>query len=169
LIGRQTVSLRQSAGSKAGRAGLALGVVDDLARWHRQLGVIVDAVADANRVLGIARASAPLSDAVLDAAESRADRLLERIVELVQQANDLAGRLHAADRSLADVVHPLLGVPGERPEVDLRPWWSRLLQKVSSTANRIAWAESLETLRLEADAALLRATGRLARAGARAD
>lgn len=144
-------------------------MVDDLARWHRQLGVILEAVADANRVLGIARASVPLSDAVLDASLSRADQLLERIIKLVQQANELAGRLYAADRSLADVVHPLLGVPGERPEVDLRPWWSRLLQKLSATANRTAWAESLETLRLEADAALLRATSRLARAAARAD
>src|SRR5262249_35901285 len=94
---------------------------------------------------------------------SRADEQRERIVELVEKANELAERLYAADRSLADVVHPLLGVPGERPEVDLRPWWSRLLHMVSSTAKRTAWAESVETLRRGAEAALLRATSRLAR------
>jgi len=51
---------------------------------------------------------------------------------------------------------------GAPPEVDLRPRWSRLLQTISATARRIAAAEALETLRLEADAALIRATGRLA-------
>jgi hypothetical protein len=47
-------------------------------------------------------------------------------------------------------------VPGERPVVDLRPWWSRVLEKVSATARRNTAAQQLETLRLEADAALLR-------------
>ena len=51
---------------------------------------------------------------------------------------------------------------GAPPEVDLRPRWSRLLQTISVTAGRTAAAEALETLRLEADAALIRATGRLA-------
>jgi hypothetical protein len=80
----------------------------------------------------------------------------------VREANQLADRLLAADPALGSIVHPLLGVPGDKPEVDLRPWWSRLLDKISSTASRAGAAESLETLRLEADAALLRASSRLA-------
>jgi hypothetical protein len=138
---------------------------DDLARWYHQLRAILDAVADATRSLGIARAAGGISDAIQDAAESRADDVLERIAKLVRKANALAARLHDADPSLADVVHPLLGIPGAPPEIDLRPWWSRLLQKISTTAQRTSAVESLETLRLEADAALLRATGRLAARG----
>jgi len=83
----------------------------------------------------------------------------------VRRANAAAEQLCAADPSLAEVVHPLLGVPGDKPEVDLRPWWSRILQAISGVASRASLAESLETLRLEADAALIRASGRI---GARA-
>jgi hypothetical protein len=67
----------------------------------------------------------------------------------VRQTNELAVRVgeHA------------LTVPGEKPVVDLRPWWSRMLEKVSSTARRNTAAQQLETLRLEADAALSRSAG----------
>jgi hypothetical protein len=139
---------------------------DDLARWHAQLRAILDAVADATRAFGIARASTGIADAIEDAADSRGEDSVERLAKLVRKANRLADRMLEADRSLADVVHPLLGVPGARPEIDLRPWWSRLLHKISTVAQRTEAAESLETLRLEADTALIRATSRLAtRAG----
>jgi hypothetical protein len=135
---------------------------DDLARWHQLLRAILDAVADASRALGGARASGGLSGSVGRAMHSRAEELLDQICALVDEANLLAGRIALADASLADIVHPLLGVPGERPEIDLRPWWSKLLLLLSSTAHRTSAGESLETLRLEADAALIRATGALA-------
>jgi hypothetical protein len=136
---------------------------DDLARWHRELHAILNAVADAMRLLGIARAGVAIIDSVENAADSRVEDLLENIATRVRAANALAERLQSADRSLAEVVQPLLGVPGDPPEIDLRPWWSRLLQRVSATARRTDAGERLETLRLEADAALLRATSRLAR------
>ena len=113
-------------------------------------------MADATRTLGIARASVGISDSIEDAADSRAEATLEKIAARVREANALAERLQATDRSLAEVVQPLLGVPGAPPEIDLRPWWSRLLQRVSATARRTDAGERLETLRLEADAALIR-------------
>lgn len=131
---------------------------DDLAAWHRQLRRILDSVADATRALGIARGAGGISDAIQDAADSRAEDVIERIAKLVRQANQLAEQIHAADPATGPIVHPLLGVPGDKPEVDLRPWWSRLLDKISSTAVRASVAERLETLRLEADAALIRAS-----------
>ena len=132
---------------------------DELARWYHQLRAILDAATDATRTLGVARASGAISDNIDDAASSRAEEVVTRIVELVAEANASAERIHQADPRMAAVVHPLLGVPGAPPEIDLRPWWSRLLQKVSATARRADAAESLETLRLEADAALVRAGG----------
>jgi hypothetical protein len=142
-----------------------MSTADGLAAWHHQLRLVLDAVADASRALGIARNTVAISDSIEGAAASRAEDVLERIDKLVRQANQLAERLHADDPALADVVQPLLGVPGARPEIDLRPWWGRLLDKISSGARRASAAESLETLRLEADAALIRAAGRLATRG----
>jgi len=69
----------------------------------------------------------------------------------------------AAAPNLAKVVHPLLCIPGEKPVVDLRPWWSKLLDRVSNTAKRATLAQRLDTLRLEADDALMRAMIQLAR------
>jgi len=135
---------------------------DDLAAWHRQLLKILETVADATRVLGIARNAGGISDAIQAAAGSRAEAAVERIAKLVRQANELAERILATDPTAGSIVHPLLGVPGDKPEVNLRPWWSRLLEKFSPTVSRAGAAESLETLRLEADAALIRASSALA-------
>lgn len=125
---------------------------DDLEAWHRELRTLLDAVADAMRALGIARGAAGMSDAVHAVAAERGEDGFESIVRRVKRINLLAAR----------VGEPTLSVPGAAPEVDLRPWWSRLLQRASATAQRTAIAESLETLRLEADAALVRAAARLA-------
>lgn len=135
----------------------------ELTRWYEQLREILDASADAVRELGVTRASVGLSDGIEGASAGNAAALLKRIDALVRDANARACRIGASDPALHDVVHPLLGVPGEPPEVDLRPLWSRLLQRVSVTARRGTAVEQLETLRLEADAALLRVTPRLAR------
>ena len=140
-----------------------MAIDDDLAAWHGQLVQILEATADAMRKLGIARASAGLSSSVHEVAADSAEATVDTIAPRVRRANELALRLVAADPTLAEVVHPLLEVPGAAPIVDLRPWWSRLLQKVSGTASRASVVERLETLRLEADAALLRASGALSR------
>lgn len=136
---------------------------DDLAAWHRELRDLLDATADAMRALGIATASAGLSKSVHVTAADSAGQTIATIATRVRRTNALAQRLADADPTLADVALPLLGVPGAAPDVDLRPWWSRVLQKVSATANRASAAEGLETLRLEADAALQRAAAALAR------
>jgi len=138
-----------------------MAIEDDLARWHRELHAILNAVADTTRALGVARASVGISSAVTGSADDRGDEGIERIARRVQTANAMAERLQAADPTLGAVVQPLLGVPGERPEVDLRPWWSRLLRHVSPGLQRTEAVESLETLRFEADAALMRAVTRL--------
>jgi hypothetical protein len=139
-----------------------MAVDDDLARWHRELHAILNAVADTTRALGVAGASAGISRAVSRSADDRGGEGIDRIVQRVQAANAIAERLQAADPALAAVVQPLLSVPGERPEVDLRPWWSRLLGLISPGMRRTEAVESLETLRFEADAALMRAVTRLA-------
>lgn len=142
-----------------------MAVDDDLARWHRELHAILNAVADTTRALGVAGASVGISSAVRASADDRGDEGIDRIAQRVQTANAMAERLRAADPSLAGVVQPLLGVPGERPEVDLRPWWSRLLRHVSPGLQRTETIERLETLRFEADAALMRAVTRLGQPG----
>jgi hypothetical protein len=124
---------------------------EDIEAWHRELRAILNQVADAMRALGIARDAVGVSDAVHEVASDNAETRLEKIAKRVRRANELATRVEEAP----------LTVPGAPPEVDLRPWWSKLLNKVSSTARRQAAAEGLETLRLEADAAMQRAASRL--------
>ena len=131
-------------------------MADDLVTWARQLRAILDATADAMRTLGIATNAVGLSDAVHAAAATSSEHAFAKIVKLVREANGLAERIVANNPEHRAIVLPLLSVPGERT-VDLRPWWSRLLDRVSATARRNSAAESLETLRLEADAALVRA------------
>ena len=138
---------------------------DELTAWRDQLAQILTAVADMLRALGISRGAGGLSDAVASAAAGQARGALDGLKQQVRRANAAAEQLCAAEPSLAEVVYPLLGVPGDKPEVDLRPWWSRILQAISGVASRASLVESLETLRLEADAALMRASGRI---GARA-
>lgn len=74
---------------------------------------------------------------------------MKQLLSMVRKANELAAR----------VGEIALTMPGEKPIADLRPWWSRVLEKVSATARRNTAAQQLETLRLEADAALLRSAG----------
>jgi hypothetical protein len=124
--------------------------VNDLEDWIRQLRLILDATADTKRTLDIAENAVGISDAVHGGAAGATAESLPRIVELVRAANAIGVRLG----------EPELGVPGEAPEVDLRPWWSRVLERVSSTARRNTAGQRLETLRLEADAALQRAASR---------
>jgi hypothetical protein len=118
--------------------------------WVRTLRTILDEVAELTRVLGIAEGAVGVSDAVHGGAAKSAEDRMVKLEKLVRQANELATR----------VDEPAMTVPGEKPIVDLRPWWSRMLEKVSSTARRNTAAQQLETLRLEADAALLRSVGR---------
>lgn len=117
--------------------------------WVRALRTILDETAELMRVLGIAEGAVGISEAVHGGAASSAEDRMKKLEGLVRQANELAARVgeHA------------MTVPGEKPVVDLRPWWSRILEKVSSTARRNTAAQQLETLRLEADAALLRSVG----------
>jgi hypothetical protein len=136
----------------------------ELAAWRDQLAQILATVADLLGALGVSRGAGGLSKSVESAGEAHARAALDGLKAQVRRANAAAERLRAADPGLAEVVHPLLGVPGDRPEVDLRPWWSRVLGVLSSTAARASLVESLETLRLEADAALLRVASQLPRA-----
>lgn len=115
-------------------------------QWVASLREILHEVADLTRVLGIAEGAVGLSDAVHAGAADTASERMKRLVRRVRQANELATTVGEAT----------LTVPGEAPVVDLRPWWSRMLEKVSATARRNTAAQQLETLRLEADAALLR-------------
>ena len=133
-------------------------MTDDLVTWARQLQTLLDATADAMRALGIATNAAGVSDAVHAAAASRSEHAFPNIVKLVRDTIALAERIVAGNRAHGPIVLPLLSVPGEQTVVDLRPWWSRLLDKVSATARRNSAAEGLETLRLEANAALERAS-----------
>ena len=114
--------------------------------WMRALRTILDEVAELTRVLGIAEGAVGVSQAVHGGAAATAEDRLKNLEQLVRRANEIAVRVgeHA------------MTVPGEKPVVDLRPWWSRMLEKVSSTARRHTAAQQLETLRLEADAALVR-------------
>ena len=114
--------------------------------WARHLKMILDATADTSRMLSLADNAVGFSDSVHGGAASSAQDAMPRLVRLVRSANEIAARLG----------EPALTVPGEAPEVDLRPWWSRMLEKVSATARRNAAGQQLETLRLEADAALQR-------------
>ncbi len=132
----------------------------DLMEWHGVLQAILTAVADATRLLGISRASVGVSEPVQVVAAANADALLERITTLVRQANRLATMIADLEPPLGEVVHPLLGEPGAAPAVQLRPWWARLFDKLSS---RTTAHEQLETLRLEADAAAMRAATHLGR------
>ncbi len=118
--------------------------------WMRALRTILDEVAELTRVLGIAEGAVGVSQAVHGGAAATAEDRLKNLERLVRQANEVAVRVgeHA------------MTVPGEKPVVDLRPWWSRMLEKVSSTARRHTAAQQLETLRLEADAALVRCVER---------
>jgi hypothetical protein len=124
--------------------------MSDADEWTRQLKMILDTTADTRRVLGIAENAIGVSDAVHGGAAKAAEDAFPRLVKLVRTANVIAARLGESP----------LTVPGEAPEVDLRPWWSRILEKVSSTARRNTVGQQLETLRLEADAALQRAAAR---------
>lgn len=118
--------------------------------WVRALRTILDDVAVLARILGIAEGAVGISDAVHGGAATDAEQRMTRLERMVRNANELAARLGET---------PLI-VPGEKPVVDLRPWWSRVLEKVSATARRNTAAQQLETLRLEADAALLRSMSR---------
>jgi gamma-glutamyl:cysteine ligase YbdK (ATP-grasp superfamily) len=112
--------------------------------------VILDEVATITRVLGIAEGAVGVSGAVHGGAAEDARERMQKLERMIRKANELAARVGEAT----------LTVPGEKPIVDLRPWWSRVLEKVSATARRNTAAQQLETLRLEADAALLRSVGR---------
>lgn len=125
----------------------------DADEWSRHLRVILDATAEAVRVLAIADNASGVSDAVHGGAASKAEDSMVRIVRLVREANVVATRIGEHN----------LTVPGEAPQIDLRPWWSRLLDKVSSTARRNTAGQQLETLRLEATDALERTTSRAGR------
>lgn len=118
----------------------------DQDEWRRHLMMILDATADTSRMLSLADNAVVYSDAVHGGAASGAQDAMPRLVALVRSANAIAVRLG----------EPALTVPGEAPIVDLRPWWSRMLEKVSSTARRNTAGQQLETLRLEADVALQR-------------
>ena len=118
----------------------------DQDEWARHLKMILDATADTSRMLALAESSGGISGDVQGGAASSAEAAMPRIVSLVRSANAIAAQLG----------EPALTVPGEAPEVDLRPWWSRMLDLVSSTARRNTAGQRLETLRLEADAALQR-------------
>lgn len=119
-------------------------------QWISILRAILHEVADLTRVLGIAEGAVGISEAVHGGAANDAEARMERLERMVRNANELAARLGEM----------AMTVPGEAPIVDLRPWWSRILEKVSSTARRNTAAQQLETLRLEADAALVRAIPR---------
>src|SRR5207237_7752305 len=131
-----------------------------LVAWHHQLRLVLDTVADGTQAFGVTGDPLGVSDVIEGGPIGDAGDVMARVDKLVRQANELAERLHAADPRLAEVVYPLLGIPGAPPEVDLRPWWRRVLDKISGHQARAV--EQLETLRLEADAALIRAAGRLA-------
>jgi hypothetical protein len=125
-----------------------LARMSDAEEWARRLRTILDATAEAKRVLDIADNSTGVSDAVHSGAGSKAEESMRRVVKLVYEANAIAARIG----------EHTLTVPGEAPSVDLRPWWSKLLDKVSSTARRNTAGQQLETLRLEATDALQRAS-----------
>jgi hypothetical protein len=118
--------------------------------WVRVLRMILDEVATITRVLGIAEGAVGVSGAVHGGAATDAEERMLKLERMVRKANEVA----------TSVGELALTVPGEKPIVDLRPWWSRMLEKVSATARRNTAAQQLETLRLEADAALLRSVGR---------
>jgi len=136
---------------------------EDLAHWYRELHELLNAVANARQAYGAARGAAPLSHLYARMSDKHGEDVLERIVRWVKAINATAERLAASDPALRGVVQPLLGVPGERPEVDLRPWWSRWLGRLSANVRRTEALERLETLRFEADAAMMRAVARLSR------
>jgi hypothetical protein len=121
-------------------------VTHEQEQWAVILREILNEVADLTRMLGIAEGAVGLSDAVHAGAAITAEERMKRLVRTVRRANELAVRID----------EQAMTVPGEAPVVDLRPWWSRMLEKVSATARRNTAAQQLQTLRLEADAALLR-------------
>ena len=134
---------------------------EDLAYWYRELHELLNAVATAKQAFAAARGAAPLSELYARMSDKHGEDVLERLVRWVKAINATAERLQASDPTLRDVVQPLLSVPGERPEVDLRPWWSRWLGGLSANVQRTEGLEQLETLRFEADAAMMRAIARL--------
>jgi len=121
--------------------------MSDAQKWGQQLRAILSATADAKRVLDIADNASGVSDAIHGGADSQAADSMRQIKRLVREANATA----------AQIGEEALTVPGETPIVELRPWWSRLLDKVSGTARRNTAGQQLETLRLEVTAALERA------------
>lgn len=137
-----------------------------LAEWRDQLAQLLVDIADLTSLLGVEHRSDEMASLVEPLDESQVREALARIKDQVRSANAAAEQLLAADPGMAEVVHPLLNLPGEKPVVDLRPWWSRMLDAVSRTAKRGTVAQSLETLRLEADAAMMRAFHRLVRLAA---
>src|SRR6186713_899485 len=106
---------------------------DDRAAWTRQLRLILDITADAMRTLRIANNAVGVSGDIHGAAADSTENRFGRIVKLVREANEIAVRIG----------EPTLIVPGEKPEIDLRPWWSRVLENVSSTARRNTAGEQL--------------------------
>ncbi len=115
--------------------------------WITQLHTIIGEVASAKRAVE----SAQNTDGVHGMVNaSAANKAVAKLVPMVRAANEVGQRIGET---------PLL-VPGEKPAAgtDLRPWWSRLLDVVSGTARRQTADSHLETLRMEADAALVRAT-----------
>ncbi len=135
----------------AGRDGddIRAPMTHEQEQWALILREILNEVADLTRMLGIADGAVGLSDAVHAGAARTAEERMTRLVRTVRRANELA----------ANIGEQAMTVPGEAPVVDLRPWWSRVLEKVSATARRNTAAQQLQTLRLEADAALLRCAG----------
>lgn len=129
---------------------LRVSMTHEQEQWVQCLRTILNEVAEVTRVLGIAEGAVGISDAVHGGAAKDAEARMTHLEQLVRNANEVAAR----------VGEMAMTVPGEKPVVDLRPWWSRVLEKVSSTARRNTAAQQLETLRLEADAALLRCAGR---------
>ena len=134
-----------------------------IAAWRDQLAQILDAAAELTSTLGVVHRSGEVQPVMEPATEGQVRAALAKVQDQVRHANTAAEHLLAEDPSLADVVQPLLSIPGEQPAIDLRPRWSRVLDFLSRTAKRATLAQALETLRLETDAALMRATGRLAR------
>lgn len=115
--------------------------------WITQLHTILGEVADAQRAIASAQNTNGIHGVINAGAANKA---VAKLVPVVRAANEIGQRIGET---------PLL-VPGEKPApgTDLRPWWSRLLDVVSGTARRQTADSHLETLRMEADAALVRAT-----------
>src|SRR5512134_3608484 len=94
--------------------------------WVRVLRMILDEVATLTRVLGIAEGAVGISGSVHGGAAADAEERMKQLLSMVRKANELAAR----------VGEIALTMPGEKPIADLRPWWSRVLEKVSATARR---------------------------------